>query len=311
MAESQDAMMAQLDGIQTKLRQALAAGHVPEDKEIQLRTFLAQTLHQRYKQFQRANDLSDAIEHLETVVRRLPPDSPEIPQHLDELSFMKVSEHELTQALRPLNEAILYGVKAKDVALRMDLLTKDSNTYFSILNNLGYAQSHRWVITRQSKDLDDAMQSAQEILSSAPKESTAYGMALVNLASRTRLRYNTSGDVADREEAIRLINQVLERAEPGSIDRTLTIIQLSQIAFEKYKEEKDMKDLDNAIKKAEEGLNDLPYRYEKKGDLLSTLCQMYCDRFNVTKDLEDAGKVIMHSKTRVYSAMPSHPSTGT
>lgn len=62
---------------------------------------------------------------------------------MDELSYMKVSEYSVTQYVLSLNQAVDFGKKAKEIALKTDLLATDPGAYFSILNNLGYAQSHR------------------------------------------------------------------------------------------------------------------------------------------------------------------------
>lgn len=67
-------MMSRIDGIQVGLRQALAAGKVPEEEEIPVRTLVSQSLHERFKTIRRPKDLSEAIDHLDTVVRRLPPE---------------------------------------------------------------------------------------------------------------------------------------------------------------------------------------------------------------------------------------------
>ena len=315
MAEPQEisfsALVSQVDGIQEGLRQALAAGTVSLDEEIQVRVLVAQCLHHRFKRLQLPKDLSDAIDHLETVVRRLPPDTPELPKHLDELSYMKVSEYGINQSVLSLNQAIDFGKKAKEIALKVDLLATDPDAFFSILNNLGYAQSHRWGASEQPQDLDDAISSGQEILQSAPKDSAAYRMAQANLASRMRLRYQKFHNVADREEAMRLINETLEHSSAGGIERAMSHFQLGELAYEKFKEGHDLKDLDKAIEQVAACLLGLTARHEKYADILKRICQMYCDRYNKMKDIADARQVLRYSRMRVYSALPSQPNTET
>jgi hypothetical protein len=313
MADPQEialsALVSRIDGIQEGLRQALAAGTVSVDEEIQVRTVVANCLYERFKSLQLPKDLSDAIDHLETIVRRLPPDSPELPKHLDELSFLKVSEYGINQSVHFLNQAVDLGIRAKDIALKTDLPARDPDAYFSILNNLGYAQSHRWGETQQQQDLDDSVSSGQEILRSASKNSAAYMAALINLASRMRLRYKNYHDVADHEEAERLINEMLENSSAGTIHRAMSHFQLGELFYEKFQEDHDVKDLDKAIEQVAACLQGLTARHEKFGDILKRMCQMYCDRYNKLKDIADARKVLSYSQMRVYSALPTQPNT--
>src|SRR4051794_4098090 len=78
---------------QAMLRNAFAAGVVPVEEEVKLRASLADMLIREYEKSQRPQDLYDAIDHNETILRRLPQNSPERPQHLNSLSYARMSEY--------------------------------------------------------------------------------------------------------------------------------------------------------------------------------------------------------------------------
>src|SRR6266566_2480689 len=83
-----------LTNLQSLLRAALAQGMVPPEEEIERRAGLVSLLIPEYERGAQRNPqhLRDAIEHSEAVLRRLPRDSPERPQHLSRLSYAYMSE---------------------------------------------------------------------------------------------------------------------------------------------------------------------------------------------------------------------------
>ena len=67
---------------QAKFRQALVLGDVSVDREVEVRTLMADMLMGEYERSRRQQDLHDAIDHNETILRRLPPSSPARPERL-------------------------------------------------------------------------------------------------------------------------------------------------------------------------------------------------------------------------------------
>lgn len=306
--------VSDLDGLQAKMREALAAGVVPLEVEIQTRSMFSECLFQRFNQLSNPQDLYDAIQHVETILRRLPASSPKLSEYLNRLSFMKVSEYGITNIPSTLDEAVTLGLKARDEAMKTNVLSSDPEKYFEILNNLGYAQSHRHGESKRSEDLDDAIEFGRELLRLVPRSSRYYNMALLNLASRFRVRYNERDNIADHEEAIRLINMQLEGT--GTRDMSIIaqaggLIQLAELALEKYEKDGSLDSLDEAIRQGKAALDKMPIQHEKYADLLKRVSQMYAFRYDKTKSLDDAKTAVLYSKIRVQCLPASHPATGT
>ncbi|KAL5325294.1 hypothetical protein ACEPPN_006419 [Leptodophora sp. 'Broadleaf-Isolate-01'] len=304
---------AELDAIQDGFRHALAAGMVPLDEEIQARELLSEYLLKRYNQLSNPRDLYDAIEHTEAVLRRLPPSSPKWAESYDTLSFLKVSEYGITKAVKELDSAVEMSLKAKQEALKMELLGKDPDKYFQILNNLGYAQSQRHAESRVPQDLDDAIACGREIIRLAPKSSSQYTMAVANLASRLRVRYSVRYNTADHDEALRLISEQSAGPIPGKFSRetqAVNLFQLSELSYQKYEKDGKLESLDEAIRQGSAALAELPDQHEKRPDVLRRVSQMHACRYDKTKDLADGKNAVLYAKMRFQCLPPTHPATG-
>ncbi|KAL2062307.1 hypothetical protein VTL71DRAFT_6573 [Oculimacula yallundae] len=305
---------AELDAIQDGFRRALMAGMVSWEEEIKVREFLSECLLKRYNQTSRPQDLYNAIEHTETVLRRLPSTSPKLAENYDTLSLMKVSEYGITKAVAELDIAIDMSLKAKEEALKLDLLIKSPDKYFQILNNLGYALSQRHAETRIPKDLDDAIASGRETIRLASKSSSQYTMAMTNLASRLRVRYSVRHNIADHDEAMRLISEQSGAPLPGTLSKetqAVNLYQLAELAYGKYEKDGKLESLDEAIRHGIAAVAGLSIQHEKRSDVLRRVSQMHAFRYDKSKDLPDARNAVLFAKMRVQCLPSTHPATGT
>ena len=123
-----------LEQLQAKFRQDLALGDVSVDREVEMRALIADMLMGEYERSRRQQDLHDAIDHNETILRRLPPSSPARSERLSMLSYAFMSEHLISNSRRALNEAVRYGQLAREEAVIAGLQETKPRRYCEILN---------------------------------------------------------------------------------------------------------------------------------------------------------------------------------
>ncbi|KAH8654296.1 hypothetical protein BGZ61DRAFT_524257 [Ilyonectria robusta] len=192
--------------------------------------------------------LSDAMQHLDTILRRLPRDSPDRPKYLSNLSYAKMSEYKMTSSRHALDEAVSYGRQANEMAATIDLFHCDLNVYLDIQNNLGFALALRYALIQDPEDLDGAVACAKETYDNASKDSKSYNFSLNNLASRLRMRYLRDQNPDDINEARRLANELRSRTTAGTTEHAAAAAQLGFINAEKFKQTDKLEDLDEALR---------------------------------------------------------------
>jgi hypothetical protein len=317
MSGPQDPNMAtasiEMGMFQSMLRSTLSTGRVPIEEEIKMRYQFSRYSFGLFEHTQRPSYPQDAIEHLEVILRHWPESSSDLPRFLNSLSYMRVSEYGITKSTRALDEAAELSLRAKEEAVRKDLRNQDPPLYFDILNNLGYAQSHRYGEHRRAQDLDDAIMNGRELVNSASKNGKSYRTGLLNLASRLRMRYENSHGLDDYNEVMQFLNELLDGSPSSSNDsiRPYVDIQLGELAHSKFTQEGNMNDLEDAIRHYTSALDSMENREEKRETVLRKLCEMHGYRYDKKKELIDGEKVVSYSRMRVLSALPSHPVRGT
>jgi hypothetical protein len=150
-------LQIQVNTLQSVLCRTLSEGVVPVEREIEMRGLLSQYLLNLFEQTRRPSSLHDAIEHVEVILRRLTKSSPDLPLYLDSLSYMRVSEYGITKSTRALDQAVELSLRAKGEASKSNLLNRDPELYFKILNDLGYVLSHQYGEHERAQDLEDAI----------------------------------------------------------------------------------------------------------------------------------------------------------
>ena len=292
------------------LRQVFASGVLPVDKEVDMRVGLADILMQEYERSRSQQDLRDAIDHNETILRRLPSSSPVRPERLDLLSYAYMSEYAISNSRRALDEAVRNGRLARDEAVIAGLPERNMQSYLSILNNVGYALSHRNGAVESATDLDEAIECAREIRRLAPRNGTEYSRNIVNLVSRLRARYRKRDSPADREEAMELITEQRSTSSPGTMEHGIAVIQLGEMAVERFERTDAIEDLDEALGQLKAGLTTLPPNYEKRFELESRLSKLYSSRHKKSNDFEDIRSAMVHSDSTVEALPLSNPIRG-
>ena len=291
--------------MQANLPRLFALGIIPVDQEVKMRTSIADALMVEYERSRRQQDLRDAMDHNETVLRRLPPSSPARPERLNSLSYAYMSEHAVSNSRRALNEAVRYGEMAREEAVVAGLLETKRQSYFSILDNLGYALSHRNAVAESMADLDEAIKCAREIRRCASRDEPGNSTNTIKLVSRLRTRYNKLHNPTDHEEAIQLITEQLSMSTPGTMQHGMALVHLGEMAFEKFKRTDAMEDLNEALRQVKTGVDTLPRAHEKRFQLESRIGELYSSRYKKSGDFADIRNAMLYSDSAVESAPPA------
>lgn len=292
------------------LRQALASGSLSLEQEVMIRSKMVDLLVQTFDRSGQYHYIPDAVQHLETILRRLPRDSLDRPKHLSTLSYVKMSEHLATHSQYALEEAVLSGRRAKEMAVTIDLLRRDPKVYFDILTNFGYTLAQRYALLQRTEDLEDAIACAREAYENAPKDSTPYYITLNNLASRLRMRYLRSQDADDINEALRLISELRSRTAPGTTEHAMAAVQLGTVGSDKFKRTNKLQDLDEALGYCKSGLGGLPEGHETRVPLLRQIVDLYSARHRQTSEEADLRNLATYSGKLFHDIPPGHAARG-
>ena len=309
MAEPTTNMTARSDIVTTVaraqdlLRETLASGNVPVAEEINLRAESAKSLLRLSEQLQQQQYLYDAIDHLETILRRVPTDSPDRAKHLNTLSYAKMSQYIMLDSRHALDQAVLFGRQARDISSTSEASDTRSALHLKILNNLGYALSHRYGLAQNLNDIDEAIACARNICSATPKSSAMYQMTLNNFASRLRLRLVQSNDQKDIDEAMKLINELLSLTTPGTPQHVMALGQLGMMAADKFKKTDKMEDLDEGLTKCKMGLEGLPTGHETTNQILRQIVELLNAKHIKTNSASDL-KTLVDYSGQLFQTIP-------
>lgn len=292
------------------IRQALASGSLTLEQEVLLRSEIVDILIQQNDQRGQYDYIPDAIQHLETILRRLPRDSPERARHLSTLSYVKMSEHVATNARHALDEAVSYGRQARELGVTHNISNNQPDVHIRILKNFGFALSQRYALTLRANDLEEAIACAKEIYDHAPKDSGEYYMNLNNFASRLRLRYALGQNPDDINEALTLITELQSRTAPGSKEHGFAAAQLGTIGADKFKQTKGLQDLDEALGHCKSGLESLPVGHELRIQLLRLITELYGARYKSTNEEGDLKNNAHYSEVLFRAIPPGNNSRG-
>ena len=292
--------------LQARFRQDLALGDVSVDREVEMRALIADMLMGEYERSRRQQDLHDAIDHNETILRHLPSSSPARSERLSMLSYAYMSEHLISYSRRALNEAVRYGQLAREEAVTAGLQETKPRIYCEILTNVGYALSHRNAAVESAADLNEAIECAREISSCALRHGMDFSSNDINLISRLHIRYKKHGNPADHEEATQLITKQLSMSAPGTPAHGGALVHLGDMAAEKFERTDAIADVDEALNQLKAGLASLPRCYEKRFQLETRVSQLYGSRHNKSNNFADIRNAMLYSESAVESAPPSY-----
>ena len=290
--------------MQTQFAEALADDRVPLDVEIMLRSTMAEMCIKVGSQLVRQSLLEDAIQHLDTILRRIPQISPGRPSILNKLCEAYYELYCVSGSQQALEESILYGRQANDVSVAYSVEDKNLDLHLEFLTNLGHSLVQRFELEKNPPDLEDSIACKREILAKAPKSSDAYLTGLNNLASSLRLRYLCTLDDENEREASDLFRELLSSAAPGTSMHNVAIGQIGTTATMKYRMKKTPEVLDDAIANCKVGLEASDPGHDGWIEMLHMLVELYTEKFNYTGQLADL-EVLVDTSWRLFESIPA------
>jgi hypothetical protein len=292
-------VLDQLTQAQTMLQEALASGRVPPGEEVTLRYNFAEGLIQCSRGIRQPQLLRDAVDHLETILRRVPESSPDYPKYLNKLCDARTSEYLITNSEHALDEAARAGRRALESAQSTSLQVRDLQGYLELLTNASFALSRRNAVSGSLDDLEMAIICSREIYDLAPQGSERFTIGLNNLVSQLRRHFYQGHDRNYLDEAERLMGELLSSTTPGSREHALALGQLGVMSHEKYKHTQAAEDLDSALVNCEAGLAATPTGHEIRPDMLSNIVQLYTARYKSRNEASDLDQLVRYTRLRL------------
>lgn len=299
-----DDALSMCDIMQTQFAEALANDRIPLEVEIMLRSTTAEMCIKLGRQLARQPLLEDAIQHLDTILRRIPQTSPDRPFFLNKLCEAYYELYRVGGSQHALEESVLHGRQANDGLIGHGVEEGNLDLQLEILTNLGHTLVQRFELKHNPPDLEDSIVCKREILAKAPMNSEWYLLALNNLASSLRLRYMCTEEDENEREASDLFRELLSSAAPGTKMHDVAIGQIGATAAMKFRIKKTPEVLDDAIANCKIGLeahNPVDAGWEP---MLSMLVELYTEKFNYTGNPTDL-KVLVDASWRHFESIPA------
>ncbi|PLB36871.1 HET domain-containing protein [Aspergillus candidus] len=286
---------------QATLRESWTSGAVPVEEEIAMRAKFAELLSNAFEVLGDMADLTDCIEHLETIVRRLGPPSPARAEYLDKLAYMKMSAFKTTSSVRDLEESIRYDQQAKD-----EVDPADRALLCRIYHNLGYNLSHRAQLgPARPSDIDEAITCGQMVLKLAATDSEEYAATLMNLVSRFQVRFERDNREEDRQSALELIQLRLKLDTPETLSYAYTRLAQGRLA---HLGSDDIDGIDDGIARAKDVLRLMPLKHEGRIDVLKEILVKYERRYKKLNERSDLIAAVEYSDFILEAVPPGYPS---
>ncbi|ROV99831.1 hypothetical protein VSDG_03065 [Cytospora chrysosperma] len=303
-------VLSSLAKSQALFAETLARGTVPVEEEIQMRTQLAELFTQFGTRFLDQNLIEGAIQHLDTILRRIGEDSSDRARILQGLSKAKFELYRQTDSQLSLGLAVLYGRQAKELAISSNLREHSLETYIQILTNLGYVLSFRFRQKHMLRDLEESITCKREILREAAEGSEAYYLGLNNLASSLHTRYVARDSQDDEEEAQQLIHELLSSTDPGSRLHSIALGQLGVFSLARFDKTGSMDDLNEALTSCKEAFDSCSIRDDGWSGMLQQIIKLYTARHEYTQSSEDMDSLFQYSCLLFESIPLTHSSRG-
>lgn len=302
--------IASLEKTQATLQETFATGRVPVEKEIEIRTQIADFLLRSFDQLQHQKFIYDAIQHVETALRRAPRTSPNYPKYLNSLSQARTSEYLMTGSRHALDLAVQAGRQAAELASSSDLRNRDFEAYVDIANTLGFALSRRHALSLNIEDLDEAIVYTRMVYDGAAKGSDRHFAGLNNLVSQLNRRIEQIHNDDLEREAEGLMNELATSTQLGTLQHGIAIGQLGIMTSKKFNRTGSLEDLDKAIEQCKTGLEALPQNHEVRIDMLSIIVNLYGSRRTRKKEAADLERLVYYSRLLLEASPVGHQSHG-
>ena len=172
------------------------------------------------------------------------------------------------------------------------------------LSNLGNSFRTRFEHSRDSADLDAAIDVGRQAVSAAPQGHADRAIYLSNLAASLYGRFDQTGNGADLDSAIDVGRQAVSAAPQGHADRTIYLSNLGNFLLTRFSSGMD---LEAAIAAGSQAVMTSPPGHPYLATCLFNLGQSLHDRFRWNGDMAELEAAIDTERLAVAATEAEHP----
>ncbi|KAI3575573.1 CHAT domain-containing protein [Fusarium oxysporum f. sp. albedinis] len=260
---------------------------------------LAASLKTRFSATGDLKDMEDGIVLAKQAVSVTASDDPELPKWLNNLGNHLSNRHLVTGSLRDLEEAI-------NVSRRATATTSDTNMRALFLNNLSAKLDLKAEVTGNSHTYEEAIELAKEAIALTPKSHPDQAKWLGNLATHLMERFDRSWDLKDLQDAINAASKAADLT-PNGPTKALYLDAVADGLNRKYDKMGLLADLEEAIRMTEMALEMLPSHHSKRPQIISTLADLFSNRYLRKEVIQDLDRAIELSREAADAKSDNHP----
>lgn len=244
-------------------------------------TNVASSLWQQFRMTGNLVDLNTAIESLQDILKRMPPNGPPRRTLLGNYGsnlwerFIRLGDMaDLALAIQVYGEAI-------------DLTPPNSPDLPGMLGNLANALKERSLRAGNWDDLDESVRFYRKAISSAQSSSPEYSLRLNSLAAGLLERHRRTDCQDDLNEAIHLLENVVKRSPETSLWLPIYLGNLGCALSLRYANTAHVEDIERAVESSQRALNLAPPGSPDITGFESNLARCFQERFIRTRRPED------------------------
>ncbi|WZH47126.1 CHAT domain-containing protein [Fusarium acuminatum] len=266
---------------------------------------LAIRANQRYMQYERRDDISEAVDSAKRGIHAANESNPCFNKWLSNLGNNLDSQYERTGEMRDMEEAIQMARQAAKST------PDDHPDQAALLNNLGFKLGCRYERTGEMTDLEEAIQMTRQAAESSPDKHPDRATWLNNLGFKLGCRYERTGDMMDLEETIQMARQAVESTPDDHPDRAGRLSNLADTLDSRYERTGEMRDLEEAIRMARQAVESTPDDHPARARRLSNLGHKLENQYERTREMTDLEEAIQMARQAVESTPDNHPDQAT
>ncbi|KAF5540765.1 30S ribosomal S17P protein [Fusarium mexicanum] len=268
------------------------------EKSSRLQNNLGVMLHKRYQRIEAIEDLSRAIEAMETATSLTPHDSPDLADRLNNLGLWLSARYERTGLVQDLDSAVEAAKEA------VQLTPEGHQHYAGYLNNLANSHGKRFQRTNTVDDINCAIEASSRAVESTSQKHPGF---LNSLGVWLCERFETSGDVMDLDHSIEAARRALDATSPSHPDRSAFLNTLGTSLSRKFETTDSAKDLNEALDIFTQCLKATPRDESEFASTLNNLGICHGMQFERTGSIVDLDHAIERTHESVVSTLHGHP----
>ncbi|KAF5990087.1 hypothetical protein FBULB1_283 [Fusarium bulbicola] len=249
---------------------------------------LAASLKTRFSVAGDLKDMEDGIILERQAVSVTASDDPELTKWLNNLGNHLSNRHLVTGSLEDLEEAI-------SLSRRATAASCDSTMRSLFLNNLSTKLDLKAEVTGNSNTYDAAMELAMKAITLTPDSHPDQVKWLNNLATHLMERFDRSWDLNDLQEAINAASKAADLT-PNGPTKALYLDAVADSLNRKYDKMGQLTDLEEGIRMTEMTLEMLPRHHSKRPQIVSTLSDLFSNRYLRKELIQDLDRAIELSR---------------